>query len=36
MDALVSYLIEHESVDKTELSRLLGPGASRQSADAAE
>ncbi len=35
MDALVSYLLEHESVDKTELSRLLGPGASRPKADVA-
>jgi cell division protease FtsH len=36
MDALVSYLLEHESVDKTELSRLLGPGATRPKAEAAE
>jgi cell division protease FtsH len=36
MDALVSYLLEHESVDKTELSRLLGPGAKRPKAEAAE
>ena len=36
MDALVGYLLEHESVDKTELSRLLGPGAPRPKAEAAE
>jgi len=36
MDALVNYLLEHESVDKTELSRLLGPGATRPNAEAAE
>ena len=36
MDALVGYLLEHESVDKTELSRLLGPGATRPNAEAAE
>jgi cell division protease FtsH len=36
MDALVGYLLEHESVDKTELARLLGPGAVRPKAEAAE
>ena len=36
MDALVSYLLEHESVDKNDLSRLLGPGAPRPKAEAAE
>ena len=36
MDALVQYLLEHESVDKTELARLLGPGATRPNAAAAE
>ena len=36
MEALVGYLLEHESVDKTELSRLLGPGATRPNAEAAE
>lgn len=36
MDALVSYLLDHESVDKTELARLLGPGAPRAKAEAAE
>ncbi|HEY3667690.1 MAG TPA: ATP-dependent zinc metalloprotease FtsH [Polyangiaceae bacterium] len=36
MDALVDYLLEHESVDKTELARLLGPGAPRPNAEAAE
>src|SRR5450432_89352 len=36
MDALVGYLLEHESVDKTELARLLGPGAPRPKAEAAE
>jgi len=36
IEALVSYLLEHESVDKTELSRLLGPGATRPNAEAAE
>jgi len=36
MEALVQYLLEHESVDKTELSRLLGPGATRPNAAAAE
>ena len=36
MDALVQYLLEHETVDKNELSRLLGPGATRPNAAAAE
>ena len=36
MDALVGYLLDHESVDKTELARLLGPGAQRAKAEAAE
>jgi len=36
IDALVHHLIEHESVDKTELARLLGPGAQRPKAVAAE
>jgi cell division protease FtsH len=36
MDALVAHLLEHESVDKNELSRLLGPSTPRPGAEAAE
>ncbi len=36
MEALVGFLLEHESVDKTELARLLGPAAPRPNAEAAE
>ena len=36
MDALVAHLLEHESVDKNELARLLGPAAPRPGAEAAE
>jgi cell division protease FtsH len=36
LEALVGYLLEHESVDKVELARLLGPGAPRPNAVAAE